>query len=173
MIYIDATLSNDKICDKLFIEIYMGGTIMAQDIENKIEEEKETEVATEEVEEYDIYAEGEDGIDEEDLAEAGYKIHKFSLFDSPVEIATIAFMTLYVVFALCSFAIDNPYGAGLMKIFTFLFELVTKLIPGFILIIACEIHEKVELIEYNLSLNSEYMARYQMDLMDKLNKKDK
>ncbi|MBR3834681.1 MAG: hypothetical protein IKJ73_10195 [Lachnospiraceae bacterium] len=138
---------------------------MAQDIENKVEEAK--------VEEEEIIDDEFDGIDEEDLIEAGYKTHKFSLFDSPIEIATIIFMALYVVFAFCSFAIDNPNGTNLMNIFEFFFELVAKLIPGIILLVACEIHEKVELVEYNLSLNSEYMARYQMDLMDKLEKKDK
>lgn len=137
---------------------------MAQDIENKVEEAK--------VEEEEIIDDEFDGIDEEDLIEAGYKTHKFSLFDSPIEIATIIFMALYVVFAFCSFAIDNPNGTNLMNIFEFFFELVAKLIPGIILLVACEIHEKVELVEYNLSLNSEYMARYQMDLMDKLNSKD-
>ena len=138
---------------------------MAQDIENKVEEAK--------VEEEEIIDDEFDGIDEEDLIEAGYKTHKFSLFDSPIEIATIIFMAVYVVFAFCSFAIDNPNGTNLMNIFEFFFELVAKLIPGIILLVACEIHEKVELVEYNLSLNSEYMARYQMDLMDKLNKEDK
>lgn len=139
---------------------------MAQDIENKVDE-------AEEIEEYDIYAEGEDGIDEEELIEAGYRVHRFSLFDSPIEIGTVVFMLLYVVFAFCSFAFNNPNGTGLMNIFEFFFDLVIKLIPGIVLLVGCEIYEKVELIEYNLSLNSEYMARYQMDLMDKLNKSDK
>lgn len=137
---------------------------MAQDIENKVDEVEE---------EYDLYAEGEDGIDDEELAEAGYKVHKFSLFDSPIEVATIVFMALYVVYAFCSFAIANPNGTDLMSIFGFFFDLVVKMIPGIILLVACEIHEKVELVEYNLSLNSEYMARYQMDLMDKMDKKEK
>ena len=139
---------------------------MAQDIENKVEEVEETE-------EYDLYAEGEDGIDEEELEEAGYRVHRFSLFDSPVEIATVVFMALYVIFALCSFAVDNPNGTSFMNIIEFFFGVLLKLIPGVVLLVACEIHEKIEFIEYNLSLNSEYMARYQMDLMDKLNNKDK
>ncbi len=143
---------------------------MAQDIEKKIEEIKETEAAEELEAPVD---EDGDGIDEEELIEAGYKVHKFSLFDSPIEIGAVVFMVLYVVFAFCSFAFDNPNGTGLMNIFEFLFELVIKLIPGIVLLVACEIHEKVEFIEYNLSLNSEYMARYQMDLLDKMDKKDK
>lgn len=147
---------------------------MAQDIENKVEEAEEVkaaEVAEEEVE-APVDEDG-DGIDEEELIEAGYRVHKFSLFDSPIEIATVVFMVAYVIFAFCSFAFNNPNGTGLMKIFEFLFEVVIKLIPAIVLLVACEIHEKVELLEYNLSLNSEYMARYQMDLMDKLEKKNK
>lgn len=140
---------------------------MAQDIENKVEETEEAQA-----EEVILDDEG-DGIDEEDLIEAGYKTHKFSLFDSPIEIAAIVFMVAYVIYSFFAFAAANPNGTDLISIFNFLFELVAKLIPGVILLVACEIHEKVELIEYNLSLNSEYMARYQMDLMDKLNKKDK
>lgn len=145
---------------------------MAQDIEKKNEETKVTEVETAEELEAPVDDDG-DGIDEEELIEAGYRVHKFSLFDSPIEIGTVVFMVLYVVFAFCSFAFDNPNGTGLMNIFEFLFELVMKLIPGIVLLVACEIHEKVEFIEYNLSLNSEYMARYQMDLLDKMDKKNK
>lgn len=137
---------------------------MAQDIENKVEEA--------EIEEEEILDDEFDGIDEEDLIEAGYKAHKFSLFDSPIEVATIVFMAVYVIYCFVMFAINNPGGTELVNIFDFLFDVVLKMIPGIILLVACEIHEKVELIEYNLSLNSEYMARYQMDLMDKLNKKD-
>lgn len=147
---------------------------MAQDIENKVEETKEVEAA--EVAEEELEApvdEDGDGIDEEELIEAGYRVHKFSLFDSPIEIATVVFMVAYVIFAFCSFAFDNPNGTGLMNILEFFFEVVIKLVPAIVLLVACEIHEKVEFIEYNLSLNSEYMARYQMDLMDKLEKKDK
>ena len=70
------------------------------------------------------------------------------------------------------FALDNRGDTDIVNIFNFLFDLVIKLAPGVILLVACEIHEKVELIEYNLSLNSEYMARYQMDLLEKMNKKD-
>ena len=138
---------------------------MSQDIENKVEEAK--------VEEDAIIDDEFDGIDEEDLIEAGYKTHKFSLFDSPIEIATIVFMAAYATYCFFTFAVANPNGTDLISIFTFLFDLVAKMIPGIILLIACEIHEKVELIEYNLSLNSEYMARYQMDLLDKMSKKDK
>lgn len=147
---------------------------MAQDMENKVEEAKEaetTEVADEELE-APVDEDG-DGLDEEELLEAGYKVHKFSLFDSPIEIATIVFMVVYAIYSFVTFAIANPGGTEIINIFNFLFELVLKIAPGVILIVACEIHEKVELIEYNLSLNSEYMARYQMDLMDKLEKKDK
>ena len=148
---------------------------MAQDIENKVEETEEVkaaEVAEEEEVEAPVDEDG-DGIDEEELIEAGYRVHKFSLFDSPIEIATVLFMVAYVIFAFCSFAFDNPNGTGFMNIVEFLFDVVIKLIPAGVLLVACEIHEKVEFLEYNLSLNSEYMARYQMDLMDKLEKKDK
>lgn len=149
---------------------------MAQDIENKVEatEEAKVEEVVEEADDTGEELDDEfDGIDEEDLIEAGYKTHKFSLFDSPIEVATIAFMAVYVVFAFVSFAMDNPNGTGFMNIFEFFFDVINKLIPGIVLLIACEIHEKVELIEYNLSLNSEYMARYQMDLLEKMSKKDK
>lgn len=149
---------------------------MAQDIENKVDETEEVKAdeVVEEVEDTEEALDDEgDGIDEEDLIEAGYKAHKFSLFDSPIEIATIAFMAVYAIYCFVMFAVNNPGGTTLVNIFDFLFDLVLKLIPGIILLVACEIHEKVELLEYNLSLNSEYMARYQMDLLDKMDEKDK
>lgn len=144
---------------------------MSQDIENKkVEEVEETvDEAMENLEDDD-----QDGVfDEEELLEAGYKAHRFSLFDSPIEIATIAFMVVFVVYSFIVFALDNRGGTEIANIFNFLFDLVIKLAPGAILLVACEIHEKVELIEYNLSLNSEYMARYQMDLLEKMDKKNK
>lgn len=143
---------------------------MSQDIENKKVEEVDEKVddAMENLEDEDM-----DGVyDEEELIEAGYKAHKFSLFDSPIEIATIVFMIIFAVYSFIMFALDNRGGTEIVNIFNFLFDLVLKLAPGVILLVACEIHEKVELIEYNLSLNSEYMARYQMDLLEKMNKKD-
>lgn len=144
---------------------------MSQDIENKKVEEVDENVddAMENLEDEDM-----DGVyDEEELIEAGYKAHKFSLFDSPVEIATIVFMIIFAVYSFIMFALDNRGGTEIVNIFNFLFDLVLKLAPGVVLLVACEIHEKVELIEYNLSLNSEYMARYQMDLLEKMAKKDK
>ena len=143
---------------------------MSQDIENKKVEEVDENVddAMENLEDEDM-----DGVyDEEELIEAGYKAHKFSLFDSPVEIATIVFMIIFAVYSFIMFALDNRGGTEIVNIFNFLFDLVLKLAPGVILLVGCEIHEKVGLIEYNLSLNSEYMARYQMDLLEKMNKKD-
>ncbi len=143
---------------------------MSQDIEKNVEEVEETTKAEELEAPVD---EDGDGIDEEELIEAGYKVHKFSLFDSPIEIATIVFMAVYIVYSFIMFAVNNSGGTDIASIFNFLFDLVIKVAPGVILLVVCEIHEKVELIEYNLSLNSEYMARYQMDLMDTINKKDK
>lgn len=138
---------------------------MSQDIENKVDEKVAEEVEKEL--EAPVDDEG-DGLDEEDLIEAGYKVHKFSLFDSPIEIAAIVFMAVYVIYSLIMFAVNNTGGTDLQSIFNFLFDLVWKVVPGVILIVVCEIHEKTELLEYNLSLNSEYMARYQMDLLDKI-----
>lgn len=138
---------------------------MANDIENKIEdvETVNTAEADEEID-YD---------DDEEYEEAGYRVHKFSLFDSPLEILTILFIIGYLIFGIWSFFDLYPNGAALKVVLAFVFDLISKLIPAVVLIVALEIHEKLEMQEYNLRLNSEYMARYQQDLLEKLDMLDK
>ncbi len=137
---------------------------MAKDLENKIDEEVE-ELDTAEAEEIDY-------DEDEDYEEAGFKVHKFSLFDSPLEIVTILFVIANLVFGIWSFFDVYPQGAELKVVIGFVFDLIAKTIPAVILIIAIEIHEKLEMHEYNLRLNSEYMARYQQDLLERLNMMD-
>ncbi len=140
---------------------------MAKDLENKIDEE------VEKVEEFDAEeVEDIDYDDDEDFEEAGFKVHKFSLFDSPLEIITILFVIAYLVFGIWKFFDIYPQGAQLKFVIEFVFDLIAKVIPAVILIIAIEIHEKLEMQEYNLRLNSEYMARYQQDLLERLNMMD-
>ncbi len=134
---------------------------MANDLENKVDDIKDAD----EVEEVEF--------DEEDDELEGYQEHKFSLFDSPIEVATVVFMAALFIFRVWDFVNTYINGTDVMNILRFMFDLVLELVPAIILLVACEIHEKMEKMEYNLRLNSEYMAMYQQDLLTRMNVMDK
>ena len=135
---------------------------MANDLENKVDDIKDVD----EVEADDV------DTDEDDELE-GYQEHKFSLFDSPIEVATVVFMAALFIFRVWDCVNTYINGTDVMNILRFMFDLVLELVPAIILLVACEIHEKMEKMEYNLRLNSEYMAMYQQDLLTRMNVMDK
>ncbi|MBQ8412752.1 MAG: hypothetical protein IJX12_03985 [Lachnospiraceae bacterium] len=124
--------------------------------------EENTEAETEEVEAMDDY---------DDAEELGYQRHEFSLFDSAAEIILVIFLVAYVGFKIVSFFIDYPNGTDLDVAVAYLFDVIVGALPAVCLIAILELHEKLDKIAYNLELNSEYMARYQQDLLTVL--KDK
>ncbi len=110
---------------------------------------------------------------EEDYEESGYKEHGFSLLDNPLEIVTVLFMIVYLVYVIWQFT--NLLG-GRMTVsdgFDYWLNAIVRLIPAIVLLVACEIYEKMQMLEYNIKLNSYYMAQYQVNLVSKLDGKDK
>lgn len=106
---------------------------------------------------------------EEDYEESGYKEHTFSLLDNPLEIFTVLFMIVYLVYVIWQFV--NAIELGIMTLqagFVFWLGAIAKLIPAIVLLVACEIYEKMQMLEYNVKINSYYMAQYQMNLVSKL-----
>lgn len=109
---------------------------------------------------------------EEDYEESGYKNHEFSLFDNPIEIVTVMFMVVYLVYTIWQFVNNISLSSFDMEAgLDFWISAIGKLIPAVILLVACEIYEKVQMLEYNIKLNSYYMAQYQMMLVSKLEEK--
>ncbi len=138
--------------------------------EKKVEEIEEIEeVKDASVEdEYDF----EDDIEaiEDEVGE--YKEHEFSLFDNPIEAITVVFAVGYVIFSIVQFININTVDVDFVTAVEFMLGLIKDLIPAVILLVACEIYEKLELMLYNLSLNSEYMARYQLNLLEHIYKSE-
>ena len=132
---------------------------MAKDTnKDEVQEEKVTEKA-EDIEEYM----------EEEYEESGYKEHSFSLLDNPLEIFTVLFMIVYLVYVIWQFTNAVELGnITLQAGFEFWLGAITKLIPAIVLLVACEIYEKMQMLEYNVKINSYYMAQYQMTLVSKL-----
>lgn len=124
-------------------------------------EEKEKENASLE--------EGNDRAPENDnqVPEAEYKKHKFSLFDSAAEILLVIFIVAFAGYRVIDFFFMYPDGTDLETIFTYIFNLVIDVLPGICLIGILELHEKVNLMAHNLELTSKYMAMYQGDLLDR------
>ncbi len=110
-------------------------------------------------------AEEDDEIDAEDL---GYQKHKFSLFDSAAEILLVIFIIGFVGYKVIDFFFLYPDGTDIETIFRYLFDLAVDVIPAICLIALLELHEKMDKLSYNLELNSEYMARYQGDLLERI-----
>ena len=142
---------------------------MAKDIKNEEVEEVVEDAVTEEAEdEYDF----EDDIEDIEEEVGEYREHEFSLFDNPIEAITVIFMVGYAIFSIVQFINKNTIDVDFIKAVEFLFGLAKDLIPAVVLLVACEIYEKLELVLYNLSLNSEYMARYQMNLLEHIYKSE-
>ena len=104
-------------------------------------------------------------VDYDDAEELGYQTHKFSLFDSAAEILLVIFIVAFVGYRVINFFFTYPDGAGFETIFRYLMNLVVDVLPAICLIAILELHEKIDKLSYNLNLNSEYMARYQYDLL--------
>ncbi|MBE5946106.1 MAG: hypothetical protein E7259_04065 [Lachnospiraceae bacterium] len=142
---------------------------MAKDIKNEEVEEVVEDAVTEEAEdEYDF----EDDIEDIEEEVGEYREHEFSLFDNPIEAITVIFMVGYAIFSIVQFINKNTIDVDFITAVEFLFGLAKDLIPAVVLLVACEIYEKLELVLYNLSLNSEYMARYQMNLLEHIYKSE-
>ena len=142
---------------------------MAKDIKNEEVEEVVEDAVTEEAEdEYDF----EDDIEDIEEEVGEYREHEFSLFDNPIEAITVIFMVGYAIFSIVQFVGKNTIDVDFITAVEFLFGLAKDLIPAVVLLVACEIYEKLELVLYNLSLNSEYMARYQMNLLEHIYKSE-
>lgn len=107
---------------------------------------------------------------EEDFEDSGYKEHTFSLFDNPLEIFALIFMVAYLVYAIWKFADILTVGTTVSEGFDYWLGVVARMIPAIVLLVCCEIYESIQLLEYNVKLNSYYMARYQMNVMSKLDK---
>lgn len=105
---------------------------------------------------------------EEDYQESGYKEHSFSLFDNPIEIVTVIYVILYLVYAIWKFTDICGNRFAFDEGIEYWLGVVGKLIPAVILLVAAEIYEKIQMMEYNIKLNSYYMAEYQMDLIHRL-----
>lgn len=134
--------------------------------ETKTESIQEQEVKETDAEEIKEYM-------EEDYEESGYKEHAFSLLDNPLEIFTVLFMIVYLVYVIWQFTNILETGITVSGGFEYWLSAIARLIPAIILLVACEIYEKMQMLEYNIKLNSYYMAQYQMNLvskMDDLNK---
>lgn len=132
----------------------------------EIQEQESKETDTEEIKEYM----------EEDYEESGYKEHTFSLLDNPLEIFTVLFMIVYLVYVIWQFTNILETGMTVSGGFEYWLSAIARLIPAIILLVACEIYEKMQMLEYNIKLNSYYMAQYQMNLvskLDDLNKENK
>ena len=132
----------------------------------EIQEQEGKETDAEEIKEYM----------EEDYEESGYKEHTFSLLDNPLEMFTVLFMIVYLVYVIWQFTNILETGITFSGGFEYWLSAVARLIPAIILLVACEIYEKMQMLEYNIKLNSYYMSQYQMNLvskMDDLNKENK
>ena len=128
------------------------------DKEKEMLEDIKDEELREDIEEY---------MDDE-YEEGGYDEHEFSLFDSPIEIATVIFIALFSLLKLWYFVDNIGVFDTPLAILEYFIEMCAQLIPAVILIVAVEIHEKMESLEYNIKLNSFYMAKYQEDLIDRI-----
>lgn len=141
---------------------------MAKDIKNEeLEEVVDTELEDTE-DKYDF----EDDIEDIEDEVGEYRDHDFSLFDNPIEAITVVFMVCYAVFSIVQFINTYTIDVDLVTAVEFFLGLAKDLIPGVVLLVACEIYEKLELVLYNLSLNSEYMARYQLNLLEHIYKSE-
>lgn len=109
---------------------------------------------------------------EEDYDEEGYADHEFSLFDNPLEILTIAFMAIFFIFKVWNFVEIFDTFIDVMAMVEYFLGVVVDLIPAVVLLVGCEIYEKIENLEYNLKINSFYMAKYHEDLLDVLGEYD-
>ena len=143
---------------------------MAKDIKNEevVEEVKDAEVEETETDEYDF----EDDIEDIEDEVGEYRTHEFSLFDNPIEAVTVVFMVGFAIYSIVQFIMTNTIDVEFITAVEFILGLIKDLIPAVVLLVACEIYEKLELILYNLSLNSEYMSRYQVNLLEHIYKSE-
>lgn len=125
----------------------------------EIQEQETKEVDAEEIKEYI----------EDDYEESGYKEHTFSLLDNPLEIFAVLFIVAYLFFVIGQFINLLETGITIAAGFEYWLGAIAKLIPAIVLLVACEIYEKIQMLEYNVKINSYYMAQYQMNLVSKIN----
>lgn len=132
---------------------------MANETKNEeIQEEKVTEAA-EDIEEYI----------EDEYENSGYKEHAFSLFDNPIEISTVVFMFAVFIYSVWKFIVSVDLGDMTWQLgIEYWLDVVGKMIPAVVLLVACEIYEKIHNLEYNVKINSYYMAEYHTSVMSKL-----
>ncbi|MBE5943734.1 MAG: hypothetical protein E7258_02325 [Lachnospiraceae bacterium] len=105
---------------------------------------------------------------EDDYDEDGYEEHQFSLFDNPLEIATVAFMAIFFIFKVWNFVEIFDTFIDTMAMVEYFLGVAADLVPAVVLLVACEIYEKMEYVEYNLKINSFYMSRYHEDTLEAL-----
>lgn len=109
---------------------------------------------------------------EEDYDEEGYAEHEFSLFDNPLEVATVAFMAIFFIFKVWNFVEIFDTFVDFMAMVEYFLGVFADLVPAVVLLVGCEIYEKVENLEYNLKINSFYMAKYHEDTLEVLGEYD-
>lgn len=105
---------------------------------------------------------------EQEYEDSGYKDHSFSLLDNPLEIATVLFITVYLVYIIWKFTNLVSSGITVADGFDYWLTALARFIPAVVLLVATEIYEKMQMLEYNIKLNSYYMAQYQMNLVSML-----
>lgn len=92
--------------------------------------------------------------------EPDIKEHKFSLVDSLFEFAVLVAGVLYTAWNLVDLIQVILNHDGLSAIITSTFDVIVKAIPFIILLVALECHEKLSIIEENLSITTDYISDY-------------
>lgn len=93
-------------------------------------------------------------------AEPDIKEHKFSLADSLFEFAVLIAGVLYTAWNLVDLIQVILNHDGLSAIVTSTFDVIVKAIPFIILLVVLECHEKLSIIEENLSITTDYISDY-------------
>ncbi|MBP3621960.1 MAG: hypothetical protein J6J16_09390 [Lachnospiraceae bacterium] len=115
--------------------------------------------------EKDLIEEVEDDVETD---ERGYQKHKFSLFDSAIEILLVIFIVAFVGYRVFDFFFLYPDGTDMETIVRYIFALLVDVLPAVCLIAILELHEKIDKMSFNNELTAEYMARYQSDLLERI-----